>query len=256
MPTNSTDLEYEQLEQEEHGLTEEALAIMLAMLIVLQDDFEKELRSLYQKYGKDGVITNADLNKWVSEEDHTRRRTVLTLFISNKFNDLYHNLTPEMSDMLYQVVRRESIFFDVELDDDKIMNTPWGVDDATWETRLADDVSLWKYMVLLDLKRSFGRKEHIDKVLERLDKRFSSMENVLEALAISETTAIGSIARRQIFRELGVKKYRFYARADERTCKECGSLHGLVFPISAYEVGVTASPIHARCRCWEVPIYD
>lgn len=251
-----TDLEYEQLEQEEHGLTEEALAIMLAMLIVLQDDFEKELRSLYQKYGKDGVITNADLNKWVSEEDHTRRRTVLTLFISNKFDELYNNLTPEFKQFLTLVIDNEMDFFNVQVDDYKVLNTPWGSDDATWETRLADDVNLWKYMVLLDLKRSFHRKEHIDKVLERLDKRFSSMENVLEALAISETTAIGSIARRQIFNELGVKKYRFYARADERTCDECGSLHGLVFPISAYEVGVTAPCLHPRCRCTTIPIIE
>ena len=60
----------------------------------------------------------------------------------------------------------------------------------------------------------------------------------------------------EIFKKLGINRYGFYSRVDERRCEYCGSLHGKTFPITAYEVGVTASPIHPRCRCWEVPITD
>ena len=89
-----------------------------------------------------------------------------------------------------------------------------------------------------------------------LDKRFKSMESIIKTLGLSESTAVGSIARQRIFRELGITKYQFYTKADERTCETCGAMHGLIFPMSAYEVGVTASPVHPRCRCWEVPLWD
>jgi SPP1 gp7 family putative phage head morphogenesis protein len=108
----------------------------------------------------------------------------------------------------------------------------------------------------MDIKQSFLKRKSIDDVLLKLDKRFTSMEYVLTTLGLSESTAVGSMARQMIFQQLGISKYQFYTKADERTCETCGSMHGLIFPISAYEVGVTASPLHPRCRCWEVPIVD
>ena len=153
------------------------------------------------------------------------------------------------------MVKKEFDFFDVDLDAD-ILDIAWGIDEATWFTRLADDVELWNANVANDLKRAFMRHDNVEDVIAKLNKRFTSMESVLSKLAMTESTAVGSLARREIFKELGISKYQYYAREDERTCEVCGSLHGLVFPISSYEIGVNASPIHPWCRCWEVPIRD
>ena len=250
-----TDEPFEQLEQEERTLTEEAIIAMILLLQSTKSDIEKELRSFYQKYGKDGVITYTDVRKWANDKDHRRRLTVLLLFLADKFNELHINLTPKFTTFLTKVVKKEFDFFDVDLEDD-ILNTPWGVDEATWVNRLADDIELWNVYVANDLKRSFMRQDNVEDVIAKLNKRFTTMENVIQKLAMTESTAIGSLARREIFKELGINKYQYYAREDERTCETCGSLHGLVFPISSYEVGVNASPIHPWCRCWEVPIWD
>lgn len=250
-----TDEQFDELEQEEHALTEEAIIAMLLLLELTKEDIEKELRNFYQQYGKDGVVTWNDVRKWTIGRNRKRRMTVLLLFLADKFDELQANLTPKFTTLLTKVVKKEFDFFDVDLEDD-ILDTPWGVDDATWFTRLSDDVDLWEAYIDNDLKRSFMRQANIDEVLEQLDKRFMSMERIIKRLALTESTAIGSIARKQIFKELGIKKYRFYAREDERTCEHCGALHGLTFPMTAYEVGVTASPIHAHCRCWEVPIVE
>jgi SPP1 gp7 family putative phage head morphogenesis protein len=169
---------------------------------------------------------------------------------------LKDGLTPELKAMLEDVIAKESEFFEKEVDSEEVLATPWGVDESTWYDRLVNDVALWCAYILVDIKQHLLKRNHIDDVLVKLDKRFKSMENILTALGLSESTAIGSLSRKQIFKELGIDKYRFYARVDERTCETCGSLHGLVFPISAYEVGVTASPVHPRCRCWEVPITE
>ena len=251
-----TDEQFEQLEQEERTLTEEAILAMIVLLTTSKMKLEKELRDFYSKYGKDGVVTYADARKWVSESDHRRRLTALLVILNDHFDKLHLKLNPKFDTFLTKVVDKEFDFFDVDLDIEDVLNTTWGVDEATWFKRLADDVDLWKVYVANDLKRSFLRHDNVEKVMEQLDKRFTTMANVIQKLAMTESTAVGSLARREIFKELGIKKYRYYAREDERTCETCGSLHGLIFPVSAYEIGINASPMHPWCRCWEVPITE
>ena len=251
-----TDEQFEQLEHEERDLTDEAIASMILTLNLTRNDLKKELRSFYQQYGKDGVVTYKDVRKWISEKDHRRRLTVLLLTVHDGFADTYSKMIPQFQTMVQDVIGKESEFFDTELDVDKLLFTDWGSDELNWLDRLEEDVELWEFTVSSDLKRSFIRGENIDRVLERMDKRFDSMEKVITKLTLTESTAVGSLARREIFKELGVTKYRYYAMEDERTCETCGELHGKTFPISAYEVGVTASPMHPYCRCFEIPIRE
>lgn len=251
-----TDEELDQLEQEEHGLTEEAIALLLLELDLTRNELEKELRNFYQKYGKDGKITYSEARKWVSEKDHKRRLTVLILAVNDAFTDLLPKLNVIFDEMITDVIKKEADFFQVDLEMYHLNDTPWGVDEKTWSDRLMDDVALWTAYLATDIKRAVIRRLTIEAVIEQLDKRVISMKEVLEKLALSESTAYGSLARRKVFKELGITKYRFYSRDDERRCEVCGSMHGLIFPISAYEVGVTASPLHPRCRCWEVPIRE
>lgn len=250
--------EFAQLEQEERTITDEAILFMLLLLAYTKSDLEKELRDFYSKYGKDGVVTYAEARKWISDKDHRKRLTALLVFVQVKFDELRTKLTPEFYTMLEQVIGKEIKFFDLESEDftHKILTESWGADDKNWQDRLEDDIALWCAYILMDIKQALLKGKTLEEVLAKLDKRFSTMEYVLTTLGLSESTATGSMARRMIFKQLGINKYQFYTKADERTCEVCGSMHGLIFPISAYEIGVTASPLHPRCRCWEVPIVD
>ena len=250
------DEQFEELEREERLLTDESIAIMLYILANTRDNLERELRSFYNQYGKDGVVTYAEARKWVSEKDHQRRLTALTLYASYEFASALEKLKIEFERMLKSVIGKENGFFDVEADWELILNTKWGSDNSTWLTRLENDVDLWNVRITSDWKRALLQRKKIDEVLEMLDDRFTSIEAVMNKLGLTESTAIGSIARKKIFQELGVTKYQFYTKPDERRCETCGEMHGLVFPISAYEIGVTASPLHPHCRCWEIPIKE
>lgn len=231
---------------------------MLLILSEVKSNLETELRNFYSKYGVDGVVTYVEARKWIGNNDHRRRLTELLMFVNENFDELRVKLTPEFTRMLEQVIGKEITFFDTDSEDiaDKPLTERWGADDKTWQDRLEDDIALWGAYILMDIKQAFLKRKSIDDVLVKLDKRFATMEYVLTTLGLSESTAIGSMTRRRIFQQLGIGKYQFYTKADERTCEVCGSMHGLIFPISAYEVGVTASPLHPRCRCWEVPIMD
>lgn len=251
-----TDEQFEKLEEEERKITNEAILAMLLVLNNAKGDVEKELRSFYQQYGTDGVITYQEARQWVSHKDHTKRMTVLFLAISGIFTLALAKMSPKFEGFLTEVVKLEGDFFDTDIDPIELIYKKWGIDGLNWLDRLANDTDLWSRTIMNDLKQSFLRHDHIDDVMKQVSKRFDSMQKVLDKLGITESTATGTMARREIFKKLGIKKYRFYTRADERTCEQCGSLHGLIFPISAYEIGVTASPIHPRCRCWEVPVVD
>ena len=244
------------LEQEERAITDEAILVMLLILMGVKGDIEKELRAFYQQYGQDGVVTYSEARKWISQQNHQRRLTALTLFIGGAFASALSAMKTHFGDFLRNVIAKESTFFGVKVDVDKLLSRKWGTDDLYWLQRLEADVDLWKAYISNDIKRAILQQKSINEVLDKLDKRFNSINSVLETLGLSESTAVGSMSRQDIFKELGITKYQFYTKADERTCETCGSMHGLVFPVSAYEVGATASPLHPRCRCWEVPIRD
>ncbi len=253
-----TEEEFTQLEQEERKLTDEAIALLLLILANTKRSLEKELRNFYSKYGKDGVVTYSEARKWISGSDRRRRLTALLIFITENFNTLNFELCLKFKSMLTAVIGKEIKFFDVDSENiaDKPLTEKWGADDENWQDRLEHDIALWCAYILMDVKQALLKGNTLDDVLTKLDKRFTTIESVITTLGLSESTAVGSMTRRMIFQQLGIGKYQFYTKADERTCEVCGSMHGLIFPISAYEVGVTASPLHPRCRCWEVPIMD
>lgn len=255
MPTEE---QFIKLEEEERELTDEAILAMILILSTLKSNLANELRIFYQQYGRDGIVTYSEARKWIGSNDHRRRLTALLVYINENFDELRVKLTPEFKRMLEEVIGKEIIFFEADSENiaDKPLTESWGADDKTWLERLEDDIAIWCAYILMDIKQSFLKRTHIDDVLLKLDKRFATMESVLTTLGLSESTAVGSMSRRMIFQQLGIGKYQFYTKADERTCEVCGSMHGLIFPISAYEIGVTASPLHPRCRCWEVPIVD
>lgn len=247
---------FEKLEAEERLLTEEQLALMLLLLNTLGSDLEKEFRSFYQQYGKDGIVTYQEARKWVSEKDHRRRITVLMLLVDEKFSTLFDDLTPHFEATMRGVIEKESSFFGVEVGVEELLFFAWGADALDWLARLENNVSLWKYRLKSDIKQALLQGKNVNALLELMDDRVTSMKKVLNALGLTESTAIGSAARQEIFRELGITKYRFYSKADERTCEICGGMHNHIFPMSAYEVGSTASPLHPHCRCYEMPIVD
>lgn len=243
----------EKLEEQQHDQTLESLLILVALSSVTRGLIEDELRSFYQKYGKDGVVTYAEARKWVSSKNRKRRLNTLLFAVQCSFLNVYPEVEFEFRDMVMRVMKLELDFFGVDID---LTDLPlrWGFDNLDWVDRLHNDISKWVCVIQSDIKLGILQRKHLNDILADVEKRFKSIESVLESLSVSETTAVGSIARHEILRELGIDKYKFYTRADERTCETCGAMHGLIFPMSAFEVGVTASPMHPRCRCWEVPI--
>lgn len=255
MQTNHTDAQFEELEETERQVTLEHIAAMLLLLGETREAIRQELISFYHKYGKDGVITYNEVKKWISLKDRRRRLNVFLANLESIFTLLQGGLESEFRLLESDIKRLELEFFNIAEIEDFAFGD-WGQDDSNWLERLDEDIALWVYYLCSDTKRAIIRADTLEELLKQYDKRFNTMENVLRRLGMTESSAFTTLARKAIFKEFGVGMYRYYARVDERTCETCGELHDRVFPISAYEVGVTAPPIHPSCRCWTVPVWE
>lgn len=249
-----TEEEIQRLRSEENELTEEELILLLATLYTTLSSLETVIRDFYSKYGSDGVVTFSEVKKWVSNQNHIKRMVYLNQLISDVFDAGFTDFEKAFISHLRNIVNLESKFYGVLLDVDAILNTAWGVDKSTFIKRLAAHKKKWMGTINNDLKISILRQDSILDVLTKATKRGESMETILKRLWRTESNAISSISRQKIFKELGIKKYRFL-HLDGCQCEICSSMHRQVFPISEYEVGVTANPLHPNCWDTTVPVF-
>lgn len=245
-----TDKELEELEKEEESLSEEALAALLFSLGISKSEIEKAIRDFYSRYGKDGVVTFQEAKKWISNKNHLRRYIILSQFVEDTFDASFVAFEETFRKHLRDVILKESNFFGVKVDVDDLLDLVWGTDGLNWKQRLWAHYDKWTSVLNGDLKKAFLKRESIFDVLKTIGGRYESMEKILDRLCVTETTATATMTRKEIFKQKGIKSYRFYTQADERTCETCGSMHGRIFPMVAFEIGVSAPPLHPRCRCF------
>ena len=178
MPDIYSEEELDQLEQKEHSLTEEALLVMFSSVTSTRTELEKELRSFYHQYGKDGIVTYAEARKWISMKDRRKRLNVLLLFIANQFSGLFNNLQFDFKTMLSNVIDTEAVFFDVDVEYQQLPHE-WGGDELNWYERLEKDVLAWSVAVQSNIKRSILRRNTLSELLNDLERQFGSMESAL-----------------------------------------------------------------------------
>lgn len=237
-------------EKEQYALTTKAFEEIVQEMYGTNEEVRKELEAFARKYGKDGVVTYKEARKWASRDDHRKRLTVLFLYICLCYDRLFPKIEKIMENHLKTIIGNEYALFGKKTPDYKAMEKPWGVQDKTWRDNLHGYRRRWEAINMRDVRLGVLRSDPVDEIIAEYDRQAERERNLINALLVTETTAVGSIARGEILKELGETKYRIYTRPDERRCEHCASLHGRVFPFSAYRVGETAPPFHTRCRCW------
>lgn len=139
---------------------------------------------------------------------------------------------------------------------DALIKKPWAQDGKNFSDRIWTNKEKLVNSLHRELSQCIIRGESPQKAIGRLAREMNVSRNQAGNLIMTESAAISSAAQKQCFRELDVERYQFDATLDSRTCDVCGSMDQLVFKMSEYEVGITAPPIHPRCRCCTVPFFD
>lgn len=242
--------EYEALEQMQHELTVDEFAAILALLTATTLSVNSDLASFYNSYGSDGVVNYTNSRKRVGKRDKRRRVNKLFSQIDDSFEGYRQGAEIAMKGVLVKMIKTETDFYGVKFDVDELLNMKWGNDKLNWRTRLGNQVDQQKLKIKNRLKVAFVRGDLIDDLIEDLEIEYGKFQRQLWSLYETEANAITSEARYRALKEKGFKKYKYYARMDERTCEVCGAMHNTKFPMSSFQIGVTAPPMHPHCRCW------
>ncbi len=73
---------------------------------------------------------------------------------------------------------------------------------------------------------------------------------------MTEEAFFSSAAQKDCFKELDVEQFEIVATLDSHTSDICQEMDGKHFPMSQWEVGVTAPPFHVWCRLTTVLFFD
>lgn len=234
---------WDELERDERDDTEEAIALMLAILTELEADILDEVRLFYGRYGRDGIVTYTRARQYVSAKDHRRKINLLLATLDDALSDGVSQLELELWGIIDEILGREHQAWDADYDSSQCYEVGW-LDGRTWKDRLWDDKALWLSTLMTDIKLAMVRGQHLDSLLQQLSKRFKQMGSVINSLTQGETVFLRTHTRIDLFKQAGIKRYRYYTQEDERVCGTCGPLNDRVFPVAQYEPGVTAPPIH------------
>lgn len=242
------------LDKAEEESEKEWLAALLLLLNDTKEQLSDEIMRVYTTYGHNGVVTYQDMRKRVSLKNRRLRLAVLYLAVSDILNNSFRIFENRFKTHLTELINMELEFFDETIKLDDVLYQTWGDDGLNWQHRLWNTCDKWDTVLCDDFLLNFVKSKSFKEVNELLNKRFVSMDKAITKLLDSESLAMRTMIREEIFKKQGYKRYQYFTQADERTCERCAPLHGMVFPFTAFKIGVTAPPIHPHCRDWIVAV--
>lgn len=137
----------------------------------------------------------------------------------------------------------------------KVLSRPWTLDGKTFSDRIWANKETLVNSVTTELTQMLMRGSAPDKAIKAIVGRFGVSKSQAGRLVMTESAAFANEARRDCFKALDVEQYVIVETLDGETCSLCGSLDGKVYPMSEYQIGVTAPPFHPWCRGTTAPYF-
>ena len=139
---------------------------------------------------------------------------------------------------------------------EQMLARPWAPDGKTFSERIwGSDRSQLQYQLETTLTQGMIRGEDYRNIIRDMAKALNASKAATSRLVMTESAFFAAASRKDCFEQLGVEQYEFLATLDLKTSKICQDLDGKVFAVEAYEIGVTAPPLHPHCRSTTVPYF-
>lgn len=244
---------------------------------LLKSDELEELKwdiSEYIKYGRENALNQ----KWMKELEnasakfHISRLEALKIRVRNTIEQLYNSeeelINTHLEDTYkssyyqnhFEIQKGFGVGFDIGTIDleklKKVLSTPWAADEKNFSDRIWQS----KSQLINELNNELTTMCLLGKAPDEAIRNISKKLNVSRAqagrLVMTESAFISSAAQKDCFNSLDVENYEILATLDSHTSLICRSMDGKVFPMSEYQVGVTAPPFHPNCRTTTIPSFD
>ena len=139
---------------------------------------------------------------------------------------------------------------------EKILNTPWTVDNQTFTARCWSDKAKLVEVINKELTRMVATGEAPKKTIERVAKQLETSKNNAGRVVMTESAYFATASQGECYKDLDVDNYEVVGTLDSHTCSFCGEMDGKVFPVNKMQAGSTAPPFHPWCRCTTAPYYE
>lgn len=237
------------------------------------DEFKWTVKE-YIQYGQENAVSQAWLKqlKNASARVHVSRLDSLKLQLQQQAEVLHGAQSEALNSSLNEVYSRGYYHTAYELQKgigvgwtlhgltdsaiNKVLSRPWTLDGQTFSDRIWSNKESLVNTVNTQLTQMIMRGAAPDKAIKAISDRFKVSKSQAGRLVMTESAAFANEARRDCFKDLGVERYRVIGTLDGETCSLCGSLDNKVYPMSEYQVGLTAPPFHPWCRCTTAPYYE
>lgn len=257
-----TEKELLETEQKEHDESLETVTAILTLLSQYSNNVTNDFHAWYRKYAKNGVVTYADSHRYLSPKElrtfnrkygtafkRLRRDNALFILYSFHTKSFLSDYVAKLHDLGVTIVGYEAGLLKFDLNSEEVLATKWGQDSTTYDERIKDKHNKLLYDLTTATKRGIARNDQPESISIDLVDVVHSLKRNISALVLTEATAFASLAKRIAYKAVYPNKhFKNVEVMDERTCPICTTMNGKIFPMKAFEVGVTAPPYHPRCR--------
>lgn len=143
-----------------------------------------------------------------------------------------------------------------EADVERILKKPWVSDGQNFSDRIWRDKEKLLQVLQGELTRGLIRGESYASMTKRIVDRMHVSIGAASRLVETEAAFFSTRGQMQAFKDLGVEEYEFVATLDSRTSEKCRDMDGKVLPLRECKPGITAPPLHCRCRSTICPHFD
>ncbi len=228
----------------------------------------------YIRYGKENAING----QWIKELEnasakvHINRLEALKLQMQQSLEVMFGNQLDSVDSAIRDVYQSGFLHTAYEIQKgigtgwsfaspndrliDKVIRKPWAADGQTFSDRIWTN----KQKLVNELNTTMTQNIIIgadpQKTIDALARKMNVSKQNAGRLVMTEQAAFSNAAQKDCFAELGVEQFEIVETLDSFTCSLCGSMDGQHFPMSQYEIGVTAPPFHPNCRGCTCPYFE
>lgn len=225
--------------------------------------------SEYIKRGQENAVNG----QWIKELEnasarvHISRLEALKIRTQNVLESAFKTELDEVSTMACNIVENgyyRTVFemqkgfgfgWEVgELDQNKlnkIISKPWTTDGKTFSDRIWNRQQQMINNLHQELTRNciYGRpfNESVQHMEQYVNSNIKNAKYAAERLVRTESAYFNSVSQKEGLDRVGTKWYEIYSVIDNKTCPVCREMNGKKFPMSEFQVGITAPPFHPNC---------
>ena len=237
----------------------------------------EELRwdvSEYIAHGEENAISGAWIKQLenASARYHVSRLEAIKLQTQQQLEVLFGNqldrIDTAMKDIYtsgyyktaFELQRGVGVGWDFATLDDKtiakVISKPWAVDGKNFSERIWNNKTKLINEMHKTLTQNIILGQDPQKAITAISEKMKVSKVNAGRLVMTEEAFFSAAAQKECFAELDVEQFEIVATLDSHTSQICRDMDGKHFPVSQYQIGVTAPPFHVNCRSTTCPYFD